>query len=44
MHGYGTFTWEDGKKYVGQYKNDKKHGVGEFIWPNGRYFKGEWLN
>ena len=30
MHRYGVFTWPDGKKYIGQYVNDKKEGYGEF--------------
>lgn len=33
MNGYGEFSWLDGKKYVGWYKNDKKHGFGIFNWP-----------
>jgi hypothetical protein len=36
MDGKGTFTWSDGRKYVGQYYNDKKEGQGDFIWPDGR--------
>ena len=36
------FTWPDGRKYVGEYKNDKKHGYGEFFWYDGREYKGYW--
>ena len=25
MHGKGEYTWKDGRKYVGDYYNDKKH-------------------
>jgi hypothetical protein len=25
-HGQGTFTWADGKKYIGEYNNDKING------------------
>ena len=25
MHGKGVNTWNDGNKYEGEYKNDKKH-------------------
>lgn len=32
MHGKGIFTWKDGKKYEGDYFEDKKHGFGAFIW------------
>ena len=27
-NGYGTYTFRDGGKYVGQWKDDKKHGQG----------------
>ena len=28
-HGQGTYTWSDGEKYVGEYKNGKKwNGTG----------------
>ena len=29
MHGKGFFFWPDGKKYSGQYYEDKKEGYGE---------------
>jgi len=32
------------KKYVGQYKEDKKHGYGVFIWPDSRKYEGFWSN
>ena len=44
MHGKGTFTWADGRRYIGEYADDKKKGYGEFIWPDGRCYRGEWLN
>ena len=44
MDGYGVFTWSDGRKYLGEYKEDKKHGQGQFIWPDGRQYKGGWGN
>ena len=42
MHGYGVFTWPDGRKYEGEYVNDHKVGQGSFYWPNGRIYKGGW--
>ena len=42
MDGEGTFSWSDGRKYTGEYKDDKKHGKGVFIWPDGRKYDGEW--
>lgn len=44
MDGSGTFIWADGRKYVGQYLDDKKHGEGTFEWPDGRKYKGSWQN
>lgn len=32
MNGKGVFTWLDGRKYVGEYFDDKKHGQGVFEW------------
>lgn len=40
MDGRGCFVWLDGRKYTGEYKNDKKHGHGVFDWPDGRKYCG----
>lgn len=32
MNGRGIFSWVDGKKFVGEYLDDKKHGDGIFFW------------
>ena len=32
MDGDGIFRWPDGRKYQGQYKDDKKEGYGIFEW------------
>jgi hypothetical protein len=42
MHGYGMFTFADGKTYEGFYNNDKKHGFGIFSWLNNRSYEGWW--
>ena len=39
-----TATWSDGKKYVGEYKDDKKHGQGTYTWPDGTAWKGYFMN
>jgi hypothetical protein len=44
MHGKGVFTWPDGRKYEGDYLDDKKEGFGVFYWPDGRMYKGQWAN
>lgn len=43
MNGFGHFTWNDGRSYVGQYKINLKEGEGEFTWPDGRSYKGQWV-
>ena len=44
MHGKGTSTWPNGRKYIGEYVDNKKSGYGEYFWPDGRCYRGEWLN
>lgn len=44
MHGQGIYTWADGRKYEGEYINDKKHGFGIYTYPDGRSYKGQWAN
>lgn len=40
MHGQGSFTWPDGRKYEGAYNMDLKHGYGTFRWADGSIYKG----
>lgn len=42
MDGVGVYTWADGRKYEGEYKEDKKHGYGVYIWADGRQYSGWW--
>jgi len=35
--------WPDGRKYHGEYADDKKEGHGVFTWPDGRKYDGAWL-
>ena len=44
MHGEGTYTWADGRRYEGQYEMDKKHGYGVYHWADGRIYQGNWFN
>ncbi|MFN9901019.1 MAG: membrane-binding protein, partial [bacterium] len=32
MHGQGVFSWPDGRRYEGEYLQDKKHGFGIYSW------------
>lgn len=40
----GTYTWPDGGKYVGEYKNGQFHGQGTLFWPDGFEYVGEFRN
>jgi len=44
MHGYGVYTWKDGRRYEGQYLKDRKHGHGVYKWADGRMYDGQWEN
>ena len=44
MHGKGTYRWNDGRKYEGEYQYDKKHGHGIYTWADGRQYDGSWAN
>ena len=32
---FGTYTWANGDKYVGEFKDDKMHGLGTYTWGRG---------
>jgi hypothetical protein len=38
---FGTYTWSDGDKYVGEYKDDKRTGQGTITWASGNKYVGE---
>jgi clan AA aspartic protease (TIGR02281 family) len=42
MNGQGTYTWSDGSKYVGEFKDDLKSGLGTFTAANGDKYIGEY--
>ena len=37
---YGTYTWANGDKYVGDWTEGKRHGKGNFTWANGEKYSG----
>ena len=39
-----TYTYPDGGKYVGKFKDGKKNGQGTFTFPDGRKYVGEYNN
>ena len=40
-NGYGTYTWNTGDKYVGEFKDGKGHGQGTYTYANGDIYVGE---
>lgn len=40
VNGFGTYTYTDGRKYVGAWKNGKKEGQGTYTWPYGDKYVG----
>ena len=43
-NGYGTYTYANGSKYVGEWKDDKENGQGTYTFANGTVDKGIWKN
>ena len=41
-NGYGTFTFPDGRKYVGEFKDIEYHDQGTFTWVSGADYVEEW--
>ena len=38
---FGTYIWDNGDKYVGEWKDDKRHGQGTYTYINGEKYVGE---
>jgi hypothetical protein len=38
--GHGVYTWANGAKYDGEYKDNKKNGHGLHTWPDGSMYEG----
>ena len=39
---FGTFTFDSGEKYVGEWKDDTFNGQGTYTWPNQGQYVGEY--
>ena len=39
---FGTYTYTNGDKYVGEWKNGKRNGYGTYAFANGNKYVGEW--
>jgi hypothetical protein len=44
MDEFGFYSWQDGRKYEGFYKDDKKHGYGIYTWSDQKKYAGWWCN
>jgi hypothetical protein len=42
--GYGVYTFENGAKYKGEFKNNVQHGKGIYVSPEGVETEGIWVN
>ena len=40
--GYGTYSYHDGSKYVGEWKDGKKDSQGTYTFSDGSKYVGEW--
>ena len=38
---FGSYTSDNGNKYVGEWKDDKQHGQGTYTWVSGEKYVGE---
>ena len=38
------YTWENGKQYIGDWKQNKMDGFGIFKWIDGKRYEGEFKN
>ncbi len=43
-NGYGTYVWDSGDKYIGDFSNSQRHGSGTYYFSNGDKYVGEWKN
>ncbi|MDC0604601.1 trypsin-like peptidase domain-containing protein [Amylibacter sp.] len=41
---FGTYTWANGNKYIGEWQNNKRNGQGINTWADGEKYIGEWQN
>ena len=40
----GSFTYDDGSTYEGEFKDGKVHGKGTYFWPDGTTYTGDFLD
>jgi len=42
--GSGTFIWDNGDRYEGNWRNNQKHGYGIMRWKSGDVYQGNWVD
>ena len=43
INGTGTFVWDDGDRYEGDFRSGLEDGYGTKYWSNGAVYRGEWV-
>ncbi|WP_319550281.1 hypothetical protein [Desulfogranum marinum] len=44
VNGHGTYVWDSGAQYSGDWQNQKRHGRGTFTYGSGETYTGDWVN
>ena len=44
MYGKGVYTWSDGQKYEGDFKDGKRHGKGTQTNADGTKYTSVWID
>ena len=42
-HGFGKFTWKDGRSYEGAWRDGERDGIAYYLNSKGVKRKGEWV-
>ena len=42
INGLGSYTFNNGDEYIGEYKDALKHGRGTYLYKDGDKYVGEW--